>query len=57
MTELPLLQEGGKFAPVCSSLINIHVLNAPDTDLIYTSAFLFSQSCGNGSCVNEELVY
>lgn len=39
MTELLLLQEGIQFAPVWSSLINIHVRNAPDTDLIYASAF------------------
>ena len=57
MTELLLLQDGGKLAPVWSSLINIHVCNTPDTDLIYTIVFLFSQSCGKGSCVNEEMVY
>lgn len=44
-------------ASVWSSSINIHARNAPNTHLIYTSAFLFSQSRGKGSCANEEPVY
>lgn len=42
MTKPLLLQEGGKLAPLWSSLINIHVPNTRHTDLIYTLASLFS---------------
>lgn len=57
MAKLLLLQEGGKLAPLWSSLINTHVRSTQHTDLIYTSASLFSQSWEEEWCVNEELVY
>lgn len=49
-------EQDSRLAPVWFSLINIHVCNAPSTDLIHTSAWLSSQSCGKGPYINEDLV-